>query len=178
MQDKLVLFYIPILFTIPLPAHPHNNEKYKFPISIYLYALRSCIYYFKLVNRTQNLGKSIVLCTYFIRTYLKFLRLNRFFFIGGINGKFQANRFSIFRFLLAGFYCSRMCMQAHTIFSPWFFQTRKSDEVFMLNPVVNLNFSYFSQWPCADIPNIQHFCTKTTSKNDLDAYEPHDLAGW
>ena len=32
-------------------------------------------------------------------------RLNRFLFIGGINDKFKANSFFIFRFLLVGFYC-------------------------------------------------------------------------
>ena len=32
-------------------------------------------------------------------------RLNRFFYIGDIKSKFYANRFLIFRFLVAGFYC-------------------------------------------------------------------------
>ena len=42
-----------------------------------------------------------------IRTCFKFLRLNRFLFIGGINDQFQANRFLIFTFLVAGFYCNK-----------------------------------------------------------------------
>ena len=40
-----------------------------------------------------------------IGTCFSFSRLNRFLFIGVINGKFQAKMFLIFRFLLVGFYC-------------------------------------------------------------------------
>ena len=65
-----------------------------------------CLFCFKYDSCNAAVMYNVIVLFQKLRTCFKFLRLNRFLFIGGINDQFQANRFLIFRFLVAGFYCN------------------------------------------------------------------------